>query len=46
MEKLSEMFHEISDDLGSKFDKLVDMDTLDLDTRKGKAPLSVLSREE
>jgi len=38
VEKLSEMFHEISDDLGEKFDKLVEMDTLDLDTRKGKAP--------
>ena len=38
VEKLSEMFHEISDDLGGKFDKLVEMDTLDLDTRKGKAP--------
>tara|TARA_B100001996_G_scaffold334390_1_gene284467 strand:+ start:250 stop:1956 length:1707 start_codon:yes stop_codon:yes gene_type:complete len=38
VEKLSEMFHEISSDLGSKFDKLVEMDTLDLDTRKGKAP--------
>ena len=38
VEKLSEMFHEISGDLGSKFDKLVEMDTLDLDTRKGKAP--------
>ena len=38
VEKLSEMFHEISEDLGDKFDKLVEMDTLDLDTRKGKAP--------
>ena len=38
VEKLSEMFHEISSDLGEKFDKLVEMDTLDLDTRKGKAP--------
>jgi len=38
VEKLSEMFHEISNDLGGKFDKLVEMDTLDLDTRKGKAP--------
>ena len=38
VEKLSEMFHEISGDLGIKFDKLVEMDTLDLDTRKGKAP--------
>ena len=36
--KLSEMFHEMSDDLGGMFDKLVEMDTLDLDTRKGKAP--------
>ena len=38
VQKLSEMFHEISNDLGKKFDKLVEMDTLDLDTRKGKAP--------
>lgn len=38
VEKLSAMFHEISNDLGEKFDKLVEMDTLDLDTRKGKAP--------
>ena len=38
VEKLSEMFHEISSDLGGKFDKLVEMDTLDLETRKGKAP--------
>jgi len=38
VQKLSEMFHEISNDLGGKFDKLVEMDTLDLDTRKGKAP--------
>jgi oligoendopeptidase F len=38
VEKLSEMFNEISSDLGGKFDKLVEMDTLDLDTRKGKAP--------
>tara|TARA_B100000287_G_scaffold425126_1_gene470932 strand:- start:114 stop:1820 length:1707 start_codon:yes stop_codon:yes gene_type:complete len=38
VENLSEMFHEISKDLGEKFDKLVEMDTLDLDTRKGKAP--------
>ena len=38
VEKLSEMFHEISNDLGVKFDRLVEMDTLDLDTRKGKAP--------
>ena len=36
--KLSVMFHEMSDVLGSMFDKLVEMDTLDLDTRKGKAP--------
>ena len=35
---LSEMFHEISRDLGGKFDSLVEMDTLDLETRKGKAP--------
>ena len=38
VEKLSEMFNEISEDLGGKFDKLVEMNTLDLDTRKGKAP--------
>tara|TARA_Y100001960_G_scaffold333286_2_gene437584 strand:+ start:827 stop:2533 length:1707 start_codon:yes stop_codon:yes gene_type:complete len=38
VQKLSEMFHEISDDLGGKFDMLVEMNTLDLDTRKGKAP--------
>ena len=38
VEKLSDMFNEISEDLGGKFDKLVEMDTLDLDTRKGKAP--------
>ena len=38
VEKLSVMFHEISSDLGEKFDKLVEMDTLDLETRKGKAP--------
>ena len=38
VEKLSEMFNEISEDLGGKFDTLVEMDTLDLDTRKGKAP--------
>jgi oligoendopeptidase F len=38
VQKLSEMFHEISNDLGGKFDKLVEMDSLDLDTRKGKAP--------
>jgi len=36
--KLSVMFHDMSGDLGGKFDKLVEMDTLDLDTRKGKAP--------
>ena len=38
VEKLTKMFHEMSNDLGEKFDKLVEMDTLDLDTRKGKAP--------
>ena len=38
VQKLSVMFHEISNDLGGKFDKLVEMDTLDLETRKGKAP--------
>tara|TARA_B110000003_G_scaffold152338_1_gene153031 strand:+ start:202 stop:1905 length:1704 start_codon:yes stop_codon:yes gene_type:complete len=36
--KLSQLFHEMSNDLGTKFDKLVEMDTLDLETRKGKAP--------
>ena len=36
--KLSQLFHNMSEDLGNKFDKLVDMDTLDLETRKGKAP--------
>jgi oligoendopeptidase F len=38
VKKLSVMFHGMSVDLGGKFDKLVEMDTLDLDTRKGKAP--------
>ena len=36
--KLSQLFHNMSKDLGNKFDKLVEMDTLDLETRKGKAP--------
>ena len=36
--KLSRLFHRMSTDLGEKFDMLVEMDTLDLDTRKGKAP--------
>lgn len=36
--KLSKLFHNMSNDLGTKFDKLVEMDTLDLETRKGKAP--------
>ena len=36
--KLSLLFHKMSNDLGDKFDKLVEMDTLDLETRKGKAP--------
>ena len=36
--KLSQVFHNMSNDLGKKFDKLVEMDTLDLETRKGKAP--------
>jgi oligoendopeptidase F len=36
--KLSQLFHNMSNDLGAKFDKLVEMDTLDLETRKGKAP--------
>ena len=35
---LSEMFSDISEDLGGMFERLVEMDTLDLDTRKGKAP--------
>jgi oligoendopeptidase F len=38
VKKLSVMFRVMSEDLGDKFDKLVEMDTLDLDTRKGKAP--------
>ena len=38
VEKLSILFHNMSNDLGEKFDMLVEMDTLDLDTRKGKAP--------
>ena len=38
VEKLSALFHNMSEDLGEKFDMLVEMDTLDLDTRKGKAP--------
>ncbi|RCH76727.1 MAG: M3 family oligoendopeptidase [Candidatus Poseidoniales archaeon] len=38
VEKLSTLFHNMSEDLGEKFDMLVEMDTLDLDTRKGKAP--------
>lgn len=38
VQKLSELFHKMSRDLGNKFDKLVEMDTLDLETRKGKAP--------
>ncbi len=36
--KLSQLFHDMSENLGNKFDKLVEMDTLDLETRKGKAP--------
>jgi oligoendopeptidase F len=36
--KLSQLFHNMSNDLGDKFDKLVEMDTLDLETRIGKAP--------
>ena len=36
--KLSQLFYNMSEDLGNKFDKLVEMDTLDLETRKGKAP--------
>ena len=36
--KLSQLFHNMSNDLGAKFNKLVEMDTLDLETRKGKAP--------
>lgn len=38
VDKLSILFHKMSLDLGEKFDMLVEMDTLDLDTRKGKAP--------
>ena len=38
VEKLSTLFHNMSEDLGEKFDMLVEMNTLDLDTRKGKAP--------
>ena len=38
VDKLSRLFHRMSTDLGEKFDMLVEMDTLDLDTRKGKAP--------
>ena len=38
VEKLSTLFHNMSEDLGEKFDMLVEMDTLDLDTRKEKAP--------
>ena len=38
VQKLSELFHKMSGDLGNKFDKLIEMDTLDLETRKGKAP--------
>jgi oligoendopeptidase F len=38
VKKLSQLFHNMSKDLGNKFDKLVEMDTLDLETRKGKAP--------
>ena len=38
VEKLSILFHNMSNDLGEKFDRLVEMDTLDLDTRNGKAP--------
>jgi len=38
VQKLSKLFHKMSRDLGNKFDKLVEMDTLDLETRKGKAP--------
>lgn len=38
VQKLSELFHKMSRDLGNKFDKLVEMNTLDLETRKGKAP--------
>ena len=36
--KLSRLFHRMSTDLGKKFDMLVEMDTLDLDTRKAKRP--------
>ena len=36
--KIGDMFYEMSNDLGEKFQKLVEMDSLDLETRKGKAP--------
>lgn len=38
VEKMGNMFYEMSSDLGDKFQKLVEMDSLDLETRKGKAP--------
>ena len=34
----SEVFHGMSDELGEMFDRLVDGEVLDLDSRKGKAP--------
>ena len=34
----SEVFHRMSDELGKMFDRLVDGEVLDLDSRKGKAP--------
>ena len=34
----SEVFHRMSDELGEMFDRLVDGEVLDLDSRKGKAP--------
>ena len=47
VEKLSDMFNEISEDLGGKFDRLVEMDTLDLDTRKARPQgLPILLGEE
>ncbi len=38
VEGTSRMFHKISDELGTMFDSLRDGNSLDLDSRKGKAP--------
>ncbi len=38
VDKMGKMFYEMSSDLGDKFQRLVEMDSLDLETRKGKAP--------